>query len=79
MKGDKLELINERYIYISFFKMVHLMLGKRDFLSSSPMIKWFGKHYCSKPINQRFCADLLFLLCGFDWSGLNQVREKITK
>ena len=55
------------------------MLGKRDFLPSSPMIQWFGKHYCSKPMNQPFCADLLFLLCGFDRNGLNQVGEKSTK
>ncbi|XP_068738414.1 lysosomal acid lipase/cholesteryl ester hydrolase-like [Montipora capricornis] len=55
-------------------KMVHSMLGKRDFLPSGPMVQWFGKHICSKTINQPLCADVMFTLCGFDRKNLNNTR-----
>ena len=55
--------------------MVHAMFGERDFLSSSPMIKRLGKEFCSNHKYKQVCTDLLFLLCGFDYDGLNQVRK----
>ena len=64
------------YNFIVFFlKMVHIMLGERDFLPSSPMVRRLGKEFCSNQIYKHVCVDLLFLLCGFDYNGLNTVRK----
>lgn len=66
-----LKLLAQNPIEIS---MVHIMLGERDFLSSTPMIRRLGKEFCSNDIYKQVCVDLLFLLCGFDYDGLNQTR-----
>ena len=66
--------VGYNFIFFSL-KMVHIMLGERDFLPSSPMIRRLGKEFCSNDIYKHVCVDLLFLLCGFDYDGLNQVRK----
>ena len=52
------------------------IFGIRDFLPSNFFIRWFAKDVCSEEEAATYCADFIFILCGFDKKQLNEVRRK---
>jgi pimeloyl-ACP methyl ester carboxylesterase len=50
------------------------LLGYRDFLPSSTFLHEFGGVVCNNPDLSWACADVIFILCGYDRSNLNNSR-----
>ena len=56
----------------------HKVFGYKDFLPSSDIIKWLGKHACgSHVLNPLICENILFLLCGPEDKNMNQSRIEV--
>ena len=42
------------------------MFGQKQFLPQSAMLKWLSIHVCTHVIMKELCANVFFLLCGFN-------------
>ena len=51
------------------------IFGVREFLPSDSIIHWLAKYVCSEKDLETFCADILFIICGFDKKQLNEVSN----
>jgi hypothetical protein len=51
------------------------MFGQKQFLPQSAMLKWLSIHVCTHVIMKELCANVFFLLCGFNEKNLNMVRS----
>lgn len=49
------------------------IVGHGEFLPNDSVIDKLGKEFCRSEI-QEVCANVLFLICGFDEKHLNAVR-----
>jgi len=50
------------------------LLGYEDFLPSTAFIREFAGDFCSHPDLAWACADVIFILCGYDTTNLNNTR-----
>ncbi|XP_071792325.1 gastric triacylglycerol lipase-like [Asterias amurensis] len=64
-----------RYLspYTSEIKFVLNLLGVKDFMPSSKVTEWLAADICSTSADA-WCENILFVLCGFDKSNLNETR-----
>ncbi|XP_057681529.1 gastric triacylglycerol lipase isoform X2 [Corythoichthys intestinalis] len=53
------------------------LFGRRDFLPQSHMIEWFAEHVCDRRPLDHLCANIFFVLCGFDELNLNASRTAV--
>ena len=50
------------------------LLGVRDFVPNNWVMKLLADVLCAAHITENVCADVIFLLAGFDTSNLNKTR-----
>ncbi|XP_065684847.1 lysosomal acid lipase/cholesteryl ester hydrolase isoform X1 [Hydra vulgaris] len=50
------------------------VIGVRDFLPQSWIISWLGSHMCSQILIDDVCANIVFVICGFDIPQMNKSR-----
>jgi len=50
------------------------LLGYEDFLPSTDFLREFGGIVCNNPDLAWACADVIFILCGYDKTNLNDTR-----
>eukprot|EP00898_Chlorokybus_atmophyticus_P005540 jgi/Chlat1/5988/Chrsp4S06298 len=56
-------------------ELAQLLLGKKQFLASTKLMKWLGGHLCSEaPL---VCEDVVFLISGFHQSAVNASRVAV--
>jgi len=55
-------------------KLLFKILGVRDFLPQSWLIKWFASHICTLSFGEKICANIIFSLCGYDKPQMNETR-----
>lgn len=55
-------------------KLVFKILGVRDFMPQSWLIKWFASHVCTLSFGEKVCANIIFGLCGYDKPQMNETR-----
>eukprot|EP00794_Sanderia_malayensis_P012755 gene12755-14062_t len=55
-------------------KLLFKILGVRDFMPQSWLIKWLASHICTLSLGETACEDIIFILCGFDKAQMNATR-----
>ncbi|XP_065054699.1 lysosomal acid lipase/cholesteryl ester hydrolase-like isoform X2 [Rhopilema esculentum] len=55
-------------------KLLFKILGVRDFMPQSWLIKWFASHICTLSFGEKVCANIIFSLCGYDVPQMNETR-----
>ena len=56
----------------------HQLFGRKDFLPSSDIIKWLGKHACGDVIlDPLICENILFIICGPEKKNQNNTRMEV--
>ncbi|KAL1787584.1 lysosomal acid lipase/cholesteryl ester hydrolase [Sigmodon hispidus] len=53
------------------------LLGHKQFLPQSAMLKWLSIHICNHVIMKELCTNVFFLLCGFNENNLNTSRVDV--
>jgi lysosomal acid lipase/cholesteryl ester hydrolase len=54
------------------------LFGRKDFLPSSNIIKWFGKHACGNVIlDPLICENILLIICGPESKNQNNTRMEV--
>ncbi|XP_006880387.1 PREDICTED: lysosomal acid lipase/cholesteryl ester hydrolase [Elephantulus edwardii] len=53
------------------------LFGVKEFLPQSTLMKWLSAHFCTHAILKELCANLLFLICGFNERNLNMTRVDV--
>lgn len=53
------------------------LLGVRELLPQSAVIKWLSRHVCSHVILKELCGNVFFILCGFNEKNLNMSRLSV--
>jgi len=49
------------------------LFGVRDFLPQNYVVTWLASHLCTKPGLKDVCANIVFVICGYDKAQLNTV------
>jgi pimeloyl-ACP methyl ester carboxylesterase len=56
----------------------HSLFGYKEFLPSSNIIKWLGKHACGNVIlDPLICENILFIICGPENKNRNNTRMEV--
>ena len=67
--------------YLSYFtgelEFLFKLLGVRDFNLPPKIQEWLADLTCNPEIGEVFCANVAFLLCGFDKAQLNETRMPV--
>ncbi|KAM6186766.1 lysosomal acid lipase/cholesteryl ester hydrolase [Rhynchocyon petersi] len=58
-------------------QMYKKLFGVKEFLPANPVMKWLSTHFCSHVILKELCANVIFLLCGFNEKNLNTSRVDV--
>ncbi|XP_034370644.1 lysosomal acid lipase/cholesteryl ester hydrolase [Arvicanthis niloticus] len=53
------------------------MFGQKQFLPQSAVVKWLSTHVCTHVIMKELCANIFFLICGFNEKNLNMSRVDV--
>lgn len=53
------------------------LFGQKQFLPQSAMVKWLSTHVCTHVIMKELCANIFFLICGFNEKNLNMSRVDV--
>ncbi|OBS76146.1 hypothetical protein A6R68_17397 [Neotoma lepida] len=53
------------------------LLGHKQFLPQSAVLKWLSTHVCTHVIMKELCTNVFFLLCGFNEKNLNMSRVDV--
>ncbi|XP_058527204.1 lysosomal acid lipase/cholesteryl ester hydrolase [Ochotona princeps] len=53
------------------------MFGSKEFLPQNDVLKWLSTHVCTHVILKELCANIFFLLCGFNERNLNMSRVDV--
>lgn len=60
--------------FIPEIEWLFKILGVRDFLPQSPLITWLASHMCTKSVLKSVCANIVFVICGYDKPQMNETR-----
>ncbi|XP_062520508.1 gastric triacylglycerol lipase-like [Corticium candelabrum] len=65
--------------YLSYFTPeiddLFKLFGEYDFLPNDELMKLFAQYFCPEDVS--VCSNVLFLICGYDKSDLNETRVPI--
>lgn len=53
------------------------LFGQKQFLPQSATLKWLSTHVCTHVIMKELCANIFFLICGFNEKNLNMSRVDV--
>lgn len=53
------------------------LFGQKQFLPQSAVVKWLSTHVCTHVIMKELCANIFFLICGFNEKNLNMSRVDV--
>ncbi|XP_025297185.1 lysosomal acid lipase/cholesteryl ester hydrolase isoform X1 [Canis lupus baileyi] len=53
------------------------LLGSKEFLPQSMLLKWLSAHFCSHVILKELCGNAVFVVCGFNEKNLNMSRVPV--
>lgn len=53
------------------------LFGHKQFLPQSSTLKWLSTHICTHVIMKELCANIFFLICGFNERNLNMSRVDV--
>ncbi|XP_005385911.1 PREDICTED: lysosomal acid lipase/cholesteryl ester hydrolase [Chinchilla lanigera] len=57
--------------------LIEDLLGHQAFLPQNKILKWLSTHVCTHVIMKELCANVFFLLCGFNERNLNASRVDV--
>ncbi|XP_064612594.1 lysosomal acid lipase/cholesteryl ester hydrolase-like [Liolophura sinensis] len=57
--------------------LLYFLLGRRDFMPSNEIFKLLAGTLCKNRETEPVCANVLFLICGFDKKELNATRMPV--
>ena len=64
--------------YLSYItpelKLLFKIFGVREFLPQSWILKWLASHMCTFKFGEQICANIVFIICGFDPPQINKTR-----
>ena len=58
----------------SSFQFLIKLLGIKDFAPSNWLVKLLADTICYNHVTESICSNIMFLMCGYDTSNLNDVR-----
>jgi len=50
------------------------VFGVRDFMPQNWIITWLASHLCTKSVLKDICANVVFVICGYDKPQMNETR-----
>lgn len=53
------------------------VLGHKQFLPQTALLKWMGVHVCTHAILKELCGNIFFVICGFNEKNLNMSRVDV--
>ncbi|CAB3988723.1 gastric triacylglycerol lipase-like [Paramuricea clavata] len=66
--------------YLSYFtgeiELLFKILGVRDFNLPPKVQEWLAELACNPKLGEELCANVVFLLCGFDKAQMNEARTQ---
>ena len=55
-------------------KWLFKILGVRDFMPQSWILEWLASHMCTLSFGESVCANVVFVICGYDPPQMNKTR-----
>lgn len=57
--------------------LIEDVFGHKQFLPQNEMLKWLSTHVCTHVIMKELCANIFFVICGFNEKNLNLSRVDV--